>query len=66
MKIDVWIAGKVKIMQGITVKDSAVIAQESFVTKNVPPYAMVGGHPTGIIRQYFTDDQIFELLKIGW
>lgn len=63
---DVWIATNVKIMQGITVGDGAVIAQESFVTKDVPPYAMVGGHPAKIIRYRFTKEQISELLKISW
>ncbi|BBO81311.1 acetyltransferase [Desulfosarcina ovata subsp. sediminis] len=63
---DVWIATNVSIMQGVTVGDGAIIAQESFVTKNVPPYSIVGGHPAEIIRFRFEDKQISELLKIAW
>ncbi len=63
---DVWIASNVSIIQGVTVGDGAVIAQESFVTKNVPPYAMVGGNPAQIIRFRFNDRQISKLLQIAW
>lgn len=63
---DVWIATNVKILQGVTVGDGAVIATESFVTKDVPPYAIVGGHPAEIIRYRFPERQIAELLKIAW
>ena len=63
---DVWIAENVKILQGVTIGDGAVIATESFVTKDVPPYAMVGGNPTKIIKYRFTDDQIKSLLRIKW
>jgi acetyltransferase-like isoleucine patch superfamily enzyme len=63
---DVWIASNVKIKQGVTISDGAVIATESFVTKNVPPYAMVGGNPAKIIRYRFSENQISELLSIQW
>jgi carbonic anhydrase/acetyltransferase-like protein (isoleucine patch superfamily) len=63
---DVWIATNVSIMQGVTVGDGAVIAQESFVTRDVPPYALVGGHPARIIRYRFAEAQISELLRIAW
>jgi len=63
---DVWIATNVSIMQGVTVGDGAVIAQESFVTEDVPPYAIVGGHPARVIRYRFTEERISELLKIAW
>jgi hypothetical protein len=63
---DVWIATNVSIMQGVTIGDGAVIAQESFVTKDVPPYAIVGGHPARIIRYRFTETQISDLLQIAW
>jgi len=63
---DVWIAANVRIMQGATIGDGAVIATESLVTRDVPPYAMVGGHPAEIIRYRFSKNQIEHLLKIGW
>lgn len=63
---DVWIATNVKILQGVTVGNGAAIATESVVTKNVPPYAFVGGNPARIIRYRFSEDQIKSLLKIAW
>lgn len=63
---DVWIATNVKIMQGVKVGDGAVIAQESFVTKNIPPYSIVGGYPAEVIRFRFSESQIAELLQITW
>jgi virginiamycin A acetyltransferase len=63
---DIWIAENVKILQGVTIGDGAVIATESFVTKDVPSYAMVGGSPARIIRYRFLQNQINDLLKIKW
>lgn len=63
---DVWIAANGRIIQGVTVRDGAVIATESFVTKDVPPYAIVGGHPAEVIRYRFSESQIAELLEIAW
>jgi acetyltransferase-like isoleucine patch superfamily enzyme len=63
---DVWIASNVKIKQGVTVGDGAVLATECFVTKDVPPYSVVGGNPAKIIRYRFSEDQISSLLEIQW
>jgi acetyltransferase-like isoleucine patch superfamily enzyme len=63
---DVWIAANVKIKQGVTIGDGAVLATECFVTKDVPPYAVVGGNPAKIIRYRFTEEQRKELLDIKW
>ena len=63
---DVWIASNVKIKQGVTVGDGAILATECFVTKDVPPYALVGGNPAKIIRYRFSEDQIKSLLEIKW
>ena len=63
---DVWIAEGVKILQGVTIGDGAVVATESFVTKDIPPYAMVGGYPAKIIRYRFTETQIAAMLRIKW
>lgn len=63
---DVWIASNVKIKQGVTIGDGAVLATECFVTKDVPPYAVVGGNPAKIIKYRFTEKQIHELLQIKW
>jgi virginiamycin A acetyltransferase len=63
---DVWIAANVKIKQGVTVGNGAVLATECFVTKDVPPYAVVGGNPARIIKYRFTEEQIKNLLEIKW
>jgi len=63
---DVWIASNAIIMEGVKVSNGAVIAMESLVTKDVPPYALVGGNPARIIKFRFSDQQIAELLKIAW
>ncbi|EJB8540145.1 CatB-related O-acetyltransferase [Vibrio parahaemolyticus] len=63
---DVWIASNVSIMQGVKIGDGAVIAQNSLVTKNVPPYSLVGGSPAKIIKYRFTETQISELVRLKW
>lgn len=63
---DVWIGSYVRILEGITIGDGAIIAAGSVVTKDVPPYAIVGGVPAKIIKYRFTDDEINHLLKIKW
>lgn len=47
---DVWIGRRVMIMPGVTVSDGAIIAAGAVVTKDVPPYSMVGGVPARVIK----------------
>ena len=63
---DVWIGAKVIILSGITIGDGAVIAAGSIVTKDVPPYAIVGGNPSGVIKYRFSEPVIAHLLKVKW
>lgn len=64
---DVWITpGATKIVQNITIGDGAVVMLDAVVTKNVPPYAIVGGIPAKIIGYRFTEGQIAFLLKLKW
>ena len=63
---DVWVGANVMIMGGVTIGDGAVIGAGAVVTKDVPPYAIVGGIPAKIIRYRFEDSQINELLKLKW
>lgn len=53
---DVWVAAGAIIRQGIKIGDGAVIGANSFVNKDVPPYAIVAGSPAKIIKYRFDDD----------
>ena len=48
---NVWIGDKATILSGVTIGEGAVIAANAVVTKNVPPYSVVGGNPAKIIKQ---------------
>ncbi len=63
---DVWIGHQATIMAGVTIGDGAIIAAHSVVTKDVPPYTIVGGNPAKMIRKRFTDAQIEQLLELQW
>jgi len=63
---DVWIGTGVTIMSGVTIGDGAVIAAYSIVTKNVPPYTIVGGNPAKFIRSRFEPTVIARLLELQW
>ena len=61
-----WIGANVTILDGITIGDGAISGAGSVVTRDVPPYAIVGGTPARIIRFRFTDEEIRFLLKFRW
>lgn len=63
---DVWIGARVTIVDGVTIGNGAVIAAGAIVTKDVPPYAIVGGVPAKIIRYRTSDDIIQTLNKSEW
>lgn len=63
---DVWIGASSIIIGGIIIGDGAVIAAGSVVTKDVPPYAIVGGTPAKIIKYRFSQEVITKLLQISW
>lgn len=63
---DVFIAANAVVFAGVKVGDGAVIAAGSIVTKDVPPYALVGGMPAKIIRYRFKEETIEKLLEIKW
>jgi hypothetical protein len=63
---DVWIGQDVRIRPGITVGDGAIIASGAIVTKDVPPYAIVGGVPAKIIKYRFRESLIERLLESKW
>ena len=63
---DVWIGSYVRIMEGVTIHDGAVVAAGAIVTKDVPPYAIVGGVPAKIIKYRFDKETIKKLLNLKW
>lgn len=63
---DVWIGASATIMPGLTIGDGAVIATGAVVTKDVPPYTIVGGNPAKEIKKRFDEKQIDQLLKLEW
>lgn len=63
---DVWIGYGATIMSGVQIGQGAVIASGAIVTKNVPPYAIVGGVPAKIIKYRFEPNLIEELLRVDY
>ena len=63
---DVWIGYEAVIMAGVTIGDGAIIGTRAVVTKDVPPYTIVGGVPAKEIRKRFSEEMIAHLLNAKW
>lgn len=63
---DVWIGYEAVILAGVTIGDGAIIGARAVVTKDVPPYTIVGGVPAKPIRKRFNEETIDTLLKLKW
>lgn len=63
---DVWIGMNVTIMGGINVGDGSIIGSHALVTKDVPPYAIVGGVPAKIIKYRFPPEIIEKMIRSEW
>jgi virginiamycin A acetyltransferase len=63
---DVWIGANVTILDGLKIGHGAIIGANSVLTKNVEPYAIVGGVPAKLIRNRFSQNAIVKLLELRW
>lgn len=63
---DVWIGSEAIVMPGVKIGDGAVIATRAVVTRNVEPYAIVGGNPASVIRMRFDETAIQMLCELKW
>ena len=57
---DNWIGANVTILRGVTIGEGSVIAAGAVVTKDVPPYSIVGGVPAKVIKMRFSEEEIAE------
>jgi hypothetical protein len=63
---DVWIGHGATVIAGVTIGDGAIIGAGAVVTKDVPPYAIVGGVPAKVLKYRFTEDAIAKLIALRW
>ena len=63
---DVWIGENVVILGGVTIGDGAVVGAGAVVTRDVPPYAIVGGVPAKVIRYRFSAEDVAFLTSVKW
>ena len=63
---DVWIGYEAVILAGVTIGDGAIIGARAVVTRDVPPYTIVGGVPAKPIRKRFSEATVERLLELRW
>ena len=63
---DVWIGRESVIMPGVKIGDGSIIGAYAVVTRDVPPYCVVGGNPARFIKKRFRDELIQSLLELKW
>lgn len=63
---DCWIGERTFIIGGVTINDGAIVLAGAVVTKDVPPYAIVGGIPAKILKYRYSKEDIQFLLNFRW
>lgn len=63
---DVWVGTRSTILAGVSIGTGAIIGLGSVVTKDVPPYAIVGGVPAKTIKYRYDENTVARLLKSKW
>ncbi len=63
---DVWIANNCVVRRGVTMGHGSVLGANSFLNRDLPPYAISAGAPARIVRYRFTEAQIAVLLESKW
>ena len=63
---DVWIGRRVIIMAGVHIGDGAIIAANSVVTKDIPPYSIYGGVAAKLIKMRFDPNLVDIISKSSW
>ena len=63
---DVWIGQNVTVLPGVQIGDGAIVAANSVVSRDIPPYVIAGGNPCRVIRPRFDPDLTAYLLDLKW
>lgn len=63
---DVWIGYEAVLLAGVTIGDGAIIGARALVTRDVPPYTIVGGVPARPIRPRFSQETVSALRRLKW
>ena len=63
---DVWIGHGVTILSGVKIGNGAIIGAMAVVSKDVPPYSVVAGNPSRVIKYRFSSETISKLLDLRW